>query len=123
MPKKSESSDEQPSFESSVDELEQIVRDLEEGHLGLQESLGRFETGVKLLKTCYRTLEDAEKRIEVLAGWSEDGSPDLEDFDASATADESDKKAGRRKSAGRKKASKKKAEPEESSNEDNQLFS
>ncbi|MBK8151550.1 MAG: exodeoxyribonuclease VII small subunit, partial [Acidobacteria bacterium] len=37
----------QKSFESSLTELEQIVRQLEDGDLPLEESLKLFESGVK----------------------------------------------------------------------------
>ena len=44
------------SFEQSLAELDRIVRDLEDGQLGLEEALGRYETGVGLLKRCYAQL-------------------------------------------------------------------
>ena len=56
------------SFEDSLAALEQVVHDLEDGNLGLTQSLDRYETGVKHLKRCYRLLESAERRIELLTG-------------------------------------------------------
>ncbi len=53
-------------FEECLTRLEQIVRDLETGHLPLEESLRVFEEGVALARHCQRYLEDAERRIEVL---------------------------------------------------------
>lgn len=53
-------------FESAIAELEQIVKTLEEGELPLEKSLGLFERGVKLSKFCHNTLEEAERRIEIL---------------------------------------------------------
>src|SRR5438046_8052491 len=71
------------SFEHSLAELEAIVHDLEEGQLGLAEALARYEQGVKHLKHCYQILEAAERKIELLTGVAEDGSPCTEAFDES----------------------------------------
>lgn len=68
------------SFEDSLAGLEQVVHDLEEGNLGLTEALDRYEVGVKHLKHCYRLLEAAERRIELLTGVSDDGTPATEPF-------------------------------------------
>ena len=88
---------ETPTFEAALAELQRIVADLENGSVGLQESLARFERGVTLLKTCYATLEQAEQRIELLVGAKADGTPLTEPFDASATADAETPTAGRRR--------------------------
>ena len=50
---------EMPTFEDALAELQRIVADLENGSVGLEESLARFERGVTLLKTGYATLEQA----------------------------------------------------------------
>jgi exodeoxyribonuclease VII small subunit len=75
------------SFEHSLTELEQIVRQLEEGQLGLADSLARYEQGVKRLKECYELLERAERRIELLERVGADGEPVTRPFDAEATID------------------------------------
>ena len=54
------------SFEQSLTELEQIVKQLEEGDLELEESLKLFENGVRLSRECRERLTTAERRIEVL---------------------------------------------------------
>lgn len=54
------------TFESSLGELEKIVRKLEDGDLSLEESLKLFEDGVKLSRECQERLNQAERRIEVL---------------------------------------------------------
>ena len=54
-------------FEESLARLEQIVSALESGNLPLEESLKVFEEGVALARHCGRYLEDAERRIEMLA--------------------------------------------------------
>jgi len=59
------------TFEQMLERAEAIARELEEGSLSLDESLKRYEEGVKALKGCYTLLREAEKRIEVLIKDSE----------------------------------------------------
>lgn len=92
-----------PSFEQSLTELQEIVRVLEEGTLGLEDSMRRFETGVTLLRNCYRILEEAERKIEILTGIDARGNPVLAPFDASATFEQTGQSAGRRRRAPEKK--------------------
>ena len=54
------------NFESSLEELERIVRELEQGELALEKSLELFEQGVKLSRECQERLNQAERRIEML---------------------------------------------------------
>ena len=54
-------------FEDCLARLEQVVAALESGNLPLEESLKVFEEGVSLARQCARYLEDAERRIEMLA--------------------------------------------------------
>jgi exodeoxyribonuclease VII small subunit len=54
------------TFESSLEELERIVRELEQGELPLEKSLELFEQGVKLSRECQDRLNQAERKIEVL---------------------------------------------------------
>ena len=65
------------TFESSLKELERIVRRLEDGDSSLEESLKLFEEGVKLARECQERLNQAERRIEVLLK-DEAGNPQLE---------------------------------------------
>jgi len=57
---------EQPGFEQALERLETIVEELESGTLSLDESIARYEEGVKLSRTLTHTLDAAEKRIERL---------------------------------------------------------
>jgi exodeoxyribonuclease VII small subunit len=57
--------DDQP-FETSLDELEKVVKELEAGDLSLERSLELFEKGVHLSETCRKQLEEAETRVETL---------------------------------------------------------
>ncbi|MDX1635644.1 MAG: exodeoxyribonuclease VII small subunit [Marinobacter sp.] len=53
-------------FEKSLDELETLVRSLEQGELSLEQSLGAFERGVTLTRACQQALKTAEQRVEQL---------------------------------------------------------
>jgi exodeoxyribonuclease VII small subunit len=66
-------------FEESMKRLEEIVRELEGKDLSLEESIAKFEEGVKLGKVCRELLEKAEARIKVLV---EDDNGRLEERDA-----------------------------------------
>ena len=57
---------ENETFEQALAKLEAIVRDVEEGKIGLQESIRRYEEGMKLLKRCRSVLADAEMKIQKL---------------------------------------------------------
>jgi exodeoxyribonuclease VII small subunit len=54
------------SFESCLDRLEKIVKQLENGNLPLEQALQLFEEGMKLSESCRRQLDSAESRIEML---------------------------------------------------------
>ena len=54
------------TFEASLEALEQIVRELEQGDLPLEKSLELFEQGIRLSRECQERLSQAERRIEVL---------------------------------------------------------
>ena len=54
------------SFESCLDELEKVVRELEAGDLSLERSLELFERGMGLSESCRKQLEEAETRVETL---------------------------------------------------------
>ncbi len=54
------------SFEACLDELEKVVKELENGELSLERSLELFERGMGLSETCRKQLEEAETRVEVL---------------------------------------------------------
>jgi len=69
-----------PPFEKSMARLEDIVRELEDGQLGLNDSLQRFEEGVRCLKQCNTSLADAERKIEILCDVREDGTVEVKPF-------------------------------------------
>lgn len=59
-------------FEDAMKSLEQIASELEKGNLNLDQSVTKFEEGMKLSKICNKILEDAEKRITILIKNEED---------------------------------------------------
>lgn len=54
------------SFEAALKRLEDVVADLESGRLSLEESLARFEEGMRLSTLCQQKLKGVELRIEKL---------------------------------------------------------
>jgi exodeoxyribonuclease VII small subunit len=69
------------NFETSLEELERIVRELERGDLPLEKSLELFEQGVKLSRACQERLSEAERRIEILTRDSQ-GRPTVSAFES-----------------------------------------
>src|SRR2546421_2013250 len=55
------------SFEEAIAELEQIVTDIENGSIGLEQSLEKYERGNFLIQHCRGVLGSAEKQIEMLS--------------------------------------------------------
>ncbi|MDP3543252.1 MAG: exodeoxyribonuclease VII small subunit [Elusimicrobiota bacterium] len=55
------------TFEKSLESLEELVRELEAGDKGLDESLALFEKGVTLSKELTKRLEDAKTKVEALS--------------------------------------------------------
>ena len=60
-------------FEEALKRLEKLVEELESGKLTLEDSLKKYEEGVRLSRFCHKTLQTAQKKIQVLAkkdqGW------------------------------------------------------
>lgn len=79
MPKKTEPP---ASFETALQELEQIVSRLESGELALEEALKAFEQGVQLARQGQQTLQQAEQRVQILL--SDDDNAPLSPFTADA---------------------------------------
>ena len=71
------------TFEEYLRQVEETVRSLEGGKLGLEESIEKYETGIKALRQCYGILEQAEKKIQLLVK-EKDGSLSTKDFEAAS---------------------------------------
>jgi len=61
------------TFEKSIERQEKIVKKLESSELSLEESVKTFEEGIRLAQTCHKTLDEAEKKVEILLS-AQDGS-------------------------------------------------
>ena len=69
---------EENNFEEKMKDLENLVTELEKGDLNLDESVNKFEEGMKLSKKCNDILQKAEKRISILL--EKDGDITEKDF-------------------------------------------
>ena len=68
------------NFEDNMENLEKIVTELEKGELNLDDSISKFEEGIKNSKQCNTILEDSEKKITILL--EKDGNIEEENFTA-----------------------------------------
>ena len=67
-------------FEDALKKLEKIVDQLESGDVPLEDSLARYEEGVKLVRHCQKKLDQAKKKIEILVK-TKDGKIKIEPFE------------------------------------------
>lgn len=72
MAKKSSNSKTDTDFEASLRELEELVEKMEQGDLSLEQSLKDFERGIALTRACQQALREAEQKVQILAGNSEE---------------------------------------------------
>ena len=54
------------TFESAMKQLESIVHELESGDLTLDQTLKKFQEGVKLSEFCSKKLDETEKKVSIL---------------------------------------------------------
>lgn len=57
---------EKTSFEKNILELEEIVKELEDGKTELSKSLELFEKGIALSAACTKMLDEAEQKVNIL---------------------------------------------------------
>ena len=69
-------SDKKINIEKLLDELENIVKKMEDDNLNLEQSLESYEKGIGLVKQAQLTLTEIEKKVKILS--KKDG---LKDFD------------------------------------------
>ena len=67
------------TFESNMQRLEQIVRAMERGDVPLEESLKLFQEGTELVRSCGKLLDEAELQVKKIMT-AADGSPVEEEF-------------------------------------------
>lgn len=73
-------SDKEFSFEKSLAELQKLVEALENGNVGLDESLALFERGVELVRLCNKRIDEAEQRV-LTVRVSDDGTVETVAFE------------------------------------------
>lgn len=84
MPTKTEKRDEKTeTFESAMQQLEELVEAMEEEKLPLEKMLSSYEDGIRLAKLCSEKLAEAEKRIEIITRKA-NGETVLEEFEATS---------------------------------------
>jgi len=69
------------SFDNALKRLEEIVEQLESGQLGLEESLSRFEEGVKISVFCQEELQKTDGKVSLLIK-KLNGEMELKEFEA-----------------------------------------
>ncbi len=57
---------EKPTFEQSMARIEQIVAAIEQGQIGLEDSIARYSEGMELIARCRQILADAEMKVQTL---------------------------------------------------------
>jgi exodeoxyribonuclease VII small subunit len=75
------------TFESSLDQLSQIVGELEQGEPELATALAKYEQAVRLLAHCHGLIDGAERTVALLTGVDDQGQPLTTPFDAARTAE------------------------------------
>ena len=66
-------------FEASMLELESLVERMEQGEQSLEDSLKDFERGIALTRSCQKSLQETEQKIQQLI--EKNGQDELVDFD------------------------------------------
>ena len=67
-------------FEDALKRLEEIVDKLEAGDVPLEDSLALYEEGISLFRHCSSKLEEAKKKVEILAKKGSTGKLEPEPF-------------------------------------------
>lgn len=69
----------EPTFEAAIEEVEAIIRRIEAGEVGLEQSIEQYERGVKLIKQCRTVLDRVEQRVtDLTAQMQADAAPPAE---------------------------------------------
>lgn len=54
------------SFEEGIEQLEAIIKDLEQGNVSLDDMVKKYSDGMVLAKNCMEQLETAEANIDMI---------------------------------------------------------
>lgn len=77
-------------YDEALKQLEELVEKMEQSDLPLEKSLKYFEEGSRLLKYCEKTLQQAERKIEMLTRVTEEDGAEFQSFDEVYEKDEKD---------------------------------
>lgn len=77
---------EKANLEEEMKKLQKIVEELSSGKLTLGDSLKKYEEGVKLAQSCSATLNEAQRKVELLM--KKEGKYSLEKFADSSKEEE-----------------------------------
>ncbi|OEE69636.1 exodeoxyribonuclease VII small subunit [Vibrio genomosp. F6] len=66
------------TFEATIEELDGLVDQLENGELALDDALKKFERGIALARAGQNKLSDAEQRVSILL--QHDDNAELSEF-------------------------------------------
>jgi exodeoxyribonuclease VII small subunit len=69
------------TYEATIEELDRLVNQLEQGDLALDDALKTFERGIALARSGQAKLSEAEQRVHILLSNSDDAA--LDNFDSS----------------------------------------
>lgn len=69
------------TFEDLLNRLEEISNSLEDENISLDDSIKLYEEGIKLSKVCYKKLNEAELKVNILKNQMEDSLSDSSQFD------------------------------------------
>lgn len=72
----------EPNFDARLAALEALVAELEDGGLGLEAAIDKYQEGIGLLKSCHTTLGTYKARIEELSAEAGVTLSAIEDPDA-----------------------------------------
>lgn len=72
-------SEQSKNFEQSIERLDQIVRQMEQGNVPLEQALQLFQEGTELIRTCTTLLDKAELQVVQLMKGA-DGTPAETEF-------------------------------------------
>ena len=78
------------TFEEALAQLEEIAKQIEQGSIGLEDSIARYEEGMELVRYCRDILAQAELKIQKLQARENGtaGLTDMKPLDAAQNEDE-----------------------------------
>jgi len=80
-------SDKPKTFKQTLERIEDIVREIEQGQVELEECVQRYEEGMELIARARSILASAEQKIQKLQAGSDD-APQLEPFETGGKEDQ-----------------------------------